>query len=362
MKILYDHKIFYLQKYGGISNYFINLCERIKLSHNAKIIAPIYTNNYLEKFDKKRKFTIIKLQKHYKYTRSFSNSVNSLIFNSYCNIVRPDLVHLTYFDKLINFKKKFKIVVTVYDLIHEIYEKEYNFKYSKDYKYNYLKIADQIICISENTKKDLIEQYNIDEKKITVIYLGVNKQKNYKKINNFSVNKPYLLFVGDRNNYKNFDNFILCYSKSEKLKKDFNIVCFGGGSVLKTELKDINDLKLNVDNIKFIQGNEFELNYIYKNAKAFICPSFYEGFGLTVLEAMNMNCPVISSNTSSLKEVGGDAAVYFNPNSVDDIKYKIESVVYSDNKIFELQDKMIINNKRFDLNLTAKQTLHVYEK
>ena len=75
-----------------------------------------------------------------------------------------------------------------------------------------------------------------------------------------------------------------------------------------------------------------------------------------------MNCPVITSNTSSLKEVGGDAAVYFNPVNIDDIKYKIESVVYSDNKIFELRDKMTNNNNRFDLNFTAQQTLNVYEK
>ena len=137
MKILYDHKIFYLQKYGGISNYFINLCKKIKLSHDVKIIAPIYTNNYLENFDKKNKFTIIKLQKHYKYTRSLSNKVNNIIFNNYCNLAKPDLVHLTYFDKEINFKKKFRVIVTVYDLIHEIYHDEYgnkiNFKPKKSF-------------------------------------------------------------------------------------------------------------------------------------------------------------------------------------------------------------------------------------
>ena len=362
MKILYDHKIFYLQKYGGISNYFINLCDKLRLSHEAKIIAPVYINNYLQEFDKKSKLTFIKLTKHFKYTRKISNEINNHFFNNYCKLKKPDIVHLTYFDKQVFFKKKFKVIVTVYDLIHEIYEKEYDFRYPKNFKYNYLKIADEIICISENTKRDLIKYYDIEEKKITVIYLGVKKEKKLTVIKNLNLDKPYLLFVGDRNNYKNFNKFLVSFSQSDKLKKDFNIVCFGGGSVSKTELKHINDLKLNVDNVKFIQGNEFELNYIYKNAKAFICPSFYEGFGLTVLEAMNMNCPVISSNTSSLKEVGGDASVYFNPNSIDDIKYKIESVVYSDNKIFELQDKMIINNKRFDLDLTAKQTLNVYEK
>ena len=200
------------------------------------------------------------------------------------------------------------------------------------------------------------------KKKITVVYLGVNKQKNFKKINNFNLDKPYLLFVGDRNNYKNFDNFILSFSKSEKLKKDFDIIFFGGGSISLREEKMIYDLKIDFDSIKFIDGDELELNYIYKNAKAYICPSLYEGFGLTILEAMNMNCPVISSNTSSLKEVGGDASVYFNPEDIEDMKYKIESVVYSDSKILELRNKMVNNIKKFDWNLTASQTLKVYEK
>ena len=124
----------------------------------------------------------------------------------------------------------------------------------------------------------------------------------------------------------------------------------------------IMDLKIDFDSLKFINGDELELNYIYKHAKAYICPSLYEGFGLTILEAMNMNCPVISSNTSSLKEVGGDAAVYFNPEDIDDMKFKIESVVYSDIKISELNNKMIHNLQKFDWDFTASQTLKVYEK
>jgi glycosyltransferase involved in cell wall biosynthesis len=362
VKILYDHKIFYLQNYGGVSNYFINLCDKLKLFHDAKIIAPIYINNYLQKFDKKNKLTFIKLKKHFKYSRKISNAINANFFYNYCKFKKPDIVHLTYFDKQIYFKKNFKVIVTVYDLIHEIYEKKYNFKYPKNFKYNYLSIADEIICISENTKRDLMRYYNIEEKKITVIYLGINKEKKVKEIKNFNIDKPYLLFVGDRRNYKNYEKFMISFSQSHKLKKDFDIVCFGGGPASITELKNISDLKIDINNVKFIEGDEMELNYIYKNAKAYICPSLYEGFGLTILEAMNMNCPVISSNAGSLKEVGGDAVVYFNPNSIDDIKYKIESVVYSDNKIFELRDKMINNNKKFDLDLTAKQTLKVYEK
>ena len=362
MKILYDHKIFYLQKYGGISNYFINLCDKLRLSHEAKIVAPVYINNYLQEFDKKSKLTFIKLTKHFRYTRKISSEINNHFFNNYCKFKKPDIVHLTYFDKQIFFKKKFKVIVTVYDLIHEIYEKEYNFKYPKNFKYNYLKIADEIICISENTKRDLIKYYNIEEKKITVIYLGVKKEQKLIVIKNLNLDKPYLLFVGDRNNYKNFNKFLVSFSQSEKLKKDFNIVFFGGDAISSREKKMIMDLKIDFDSLKFINGDELELNYIYKHAKAYICPSLYEGFGLTILEAMNMNCPVISSNTSSLKEVGGDAAVYFNPEDIDDMKFKIESVVYSDIKISELNNKMIHNLQKFDWDFTASQTLKVYEK
>ena len=362
MKILYDPKIFYLQKYGGISKYFINLCNKVKLSHDVKIIAPIYTNSYLDKVDNKNKLTIFKLQKHYKYTRSASNLINNYFFSNYCSFKKPDLVHLTYFDRQVNFKKKFKIIITVYDLIHEIYEKQFNFKYPKNFKLNYINIADHIICISENTKKDLIKYYKVDEKKITVTHLGVNSEKSYKKIENICLKKPYLLFVGDRNNYKNFDKFILSFSKSEKLKKDFNIICFGGGAASLKEKSRLQDLKIEIENIKFIEGDELELNYIYKEAKAYICPSLYEGFGLTILEAMNMNCPVLCGNTSSLPEVGGDAVVYFDPHNVDDIKYKIESVVYSDSKILELRNNMIEHVKKFDWKYTVEKTLKVYEK
>ena len=360
MKIFYDHKIFYLQKFGGISKYFINICDKIKSNHDIKIIAPIHTNYYLDNFDKKRKFSFLKLKKHYLYTRKISNNINNFLFNSYCTFDKPDIVHLTYYDKNIYFKKNYKIVVTVYDLIHEIFENKYNFNYPKKFKAKYLEIADIIICISNNTKNDLINIYGINEKKIVVTSLGVNKTKEYCEVKNENLYKPYLLYVGDRINYKNFKNFILSYSKSEKLKKDFTIICFGGEPFTLDEKKFINNLGIQKSNIKFITGNDMELNYVYKKARAYICPSLYEGFGLTILEAMNMDCPVICSNTSSLPEVGGDCVEYFNPENIDEIKSTIENLVYSDDKILGMKIKSKERLKKFSWERCAKETEKVY--
>lgn len=362
MKIFYDYNVFYIQKVGGVSKYFIKIYFIIRNFYKVRIIAPIHINDYLNEVQNKEIFTFIKLDRQYKFTRSVSIFLNKFISKIYFNFFSPDIVHLTYFDKKIYFKKKCKIVITVYDLIHEIFENYYNFKYPRNFKQQYIDIADHIICISENTKKDLLKFYKIDQKKISVIKLGFDNSKKYLEIKDDYLSKPYLLYVGSRENYKNFKNFIMAYSFSEKLKKDFNIVCFGGGSLLEYEKILIQNLNINLSKIKYMSGTDLELNYLYKNAKAYICPSLYEGFGLTILEAMNMNCPIISSNAASLPEVGGDSIEYFDPYNVFEIKDKIEKIVYSETNILKQKKNFTENLQKFSWEVTAKETMHIYEK
>lgn len=363
MRILYDSKIFYLQKVGGISKYFTQIHLVIKNYYKLKIIAPIYLNDYLDTVNDKNIIKFIKLDRQYKYTRSISFFLNNLFFRIYFKFFRPDIIHLTYYDKKLNFnKKKCKIVITVYDLVHEIFEKDYDFKYPKKFKKNYIDQADHIICISENTKKDLLKFYEVSPDKISVIKLGFNTSKEYQEIKDDYLTKPYLLFVGDRKNYKNFKNLIASYSLSEKLKKDFNIVCFGGGGLVEHERILLQNLNINLSKIKCLSGSDLELNFIYKKAKAYICPSFYEGFGLTILEAMNMNCPIISSNRGSLPEVGGDAIEYFDPYNIDEIKEKIEKIVYSEINILNQKKKFQKNLQKFSWDATARETMLIYEK
>lgn len=362
MKILYDYNIFAFQKFGGISRYFIEIFKIIKNFHKAKVVAPIYTNYYLKEFKNKDVFNLFFFSKQYKYTRSVTKVINNLIFKLFIRLYKPDIIHLTYYSKKLEFKKKCKTVITVYDLIHEIFEEKYNFRYPKKFKKNYILSSDWIICISENTKKDLIKFYNVDKKKISVIPLAYNKSKDFVKIDDIFLELPYLLYVGARDNYKNFENFIIAYSTSSKLRKDFRIVCFGGGPFNDSEKKLMQNLDIDISNIKYISGSDQQLNYVYMKAKAYVCPSLYEGFGLTILEAMNMNCPIISSNAGSLPEVGGDFIEYFDPYNIDEIKDKIEKVVYSEANILKQKKNFSKNLQKFSWEATAKETMYIYEK
>ncbi len=360
MKILYDHRIFYLQKFGGISKYFIKVIEQIQKTQNTKIIAPIHINNYLEENKNLNTFKIFKLKKHYKNTRFLSNTINNLFFKSFYSLTKPDIVHLTYYHNKLDFKKKSKIVITVYDLIHEKFGSVYNFKYPKNFKKNYLNSCDKIICISQNTKKDLLKYYDVDENKLVVIPLGVDRNQEFKEVNNKFLSKPFILFVGDRKNYKNFENFIKSYSISEKLQNNFNIVCFGGGSFDKEELKLFDELRLKIHKIRQFSGNDLELNYFYKSAALYVCPSLYEGFGLTLLEAMNMGCPIASSNRGSLQEVGLNTVEYFDPENIENIKDVLEGFLFSSQKISSQRKNFKSHLDKFSWDLVAKKTILAY--
>jgi len=360
-KIIYDSNIFYLQKYGGISKYFINLVKNLdKKIFLPKIIAPIYINDYLENIEKKYKKNFLKINSHPRFTRAFSNLINDQYLNIYSNFNKPDIIHSTYFKPIL--KKKAKLVITVYDLIHEIFRNKYNFNNIYNLKKKSIYNADKIICISENTKKDLIKYYNVDNKKISVILLGKPNSNEYKIVDDKFYDKPYMLFVGDRKNYKNFISFITAFSLSERLKKNFNIVCFGGTNFSTEEYTLFKNKKINIDNIKYISGSDLQLNYLYKKASLYVCPSLYEGFGLTILEAMNMNCPIIASETSSIKEIGEEKIAYFNPRSIDDICFQIENFVFNEEKKNNMLKSYKNHLEKFSWKKNALETEKLYSE
>ncbi len=365
MKIIYDFITFSLQEYGGVSRYFTELNSFFskKTNMQSKIIAPIHKNIHLKNNDSNFALSFY-LKTYPKYAYPLIKYYNLYISNVYLRFYSPDILHQTYYSNHqynIN-RKKTKLIITVYDLIHEIFYKDFGFE--KDYrpKLNSLSQADYIICISKKTKQDLIEYYKIPDNKIQVIYLGTSNLK----IKDFNGLKDswgsYILFVGSRRRYKNFNNLLKAYSLSSKLSKDFKIICFGGGAFHPDEKKMLTDLNINKDKIIQINGGDDKLAYLYKHASAFIFPSIYEGFGLPILESMSNHCPVISSNHQALVEVAGDAAIYFDPTSAESILTKIEEVVYSDSLRQTLIKKGIEQSKKFTWEECANQTLKVYKK
>lgn len=358
MKIYYDYQIFLHQKFGGISKYYINLINNLDQEVQKLIVAPFHRNYYLKNQNenvKKFKYFDIKKKNITTISRFLNKNYTKLLYN----YQTPDVFHFTYFNEKYYLKKKSSYVMTMYDLIKEKFYSD-QFKYEKINKIKYFNCMDKIICISENTKKDLMDYYNLPKELIEVVHLGVSFNKDYIKIDSKLPNKPYLLFVGDRSRYKNFKNFIFAYIKSERLKKDFDVLCFGGDEFQMEEINFFKESGIN-QKIKQITGGDLELNYVYKNARCFIFPSFYEGFGLPLLESMNMDCPVVCSNTSCFPEVANNAAMMFDPHNIENLIYEIESVAYDDQKISDLIIKGRKNINNFSWKKCADHTLKVYK-
>jgi glycosyltransferase involved in cell wall biosynthesis len=275
---------------------------------------------------------------------------------------KPDIVHETYYAS--NSVAKKNIVLTVYDMIHEIFPDLFSSSDSTSVlKKQAVERASHVVCISEKTKNDLINFFKVDESKISVIYLGLEElftQSNYFSLK--MCNAHFLLYVGLRGGYKNFNKFIIAFTSSKILVQNFNIICFGGGEFNKEERQFLIEKGFSDKNISQISGDDQDLARLYQKASALVYPSLYEGFGLPPLEAMAHNCPVICSNTSSIPEVVGDAAGMFDPYDVESIKNAIERVVLDNSVRNDLITRGKERVKLFSWDRCARETLDVYRR
>ena len=362
MKVILDYSIFFHQKYGGISRYFLNLHNQyLKKDIDAKIIAPIHSNIFL-KNSKYNNFNGCYIKDYPKYTRKILKTYNHFFSKFFSKLFKPDIIHKTFYYKNFDNNHKIKKILTVYDLAHEIYYKEYNNSEINKPKKNALKNVDYIICPSNKTKSDLINYYQVPEDKIKVIYMGIHKFEDIKNKNLSIKSDPFILYVGDRKRYKNFHTLLKAFSISSKVQKDFKLICFGGGKFNDDEKKKIIDFKIEKNKIIQIDGDDEKLFHLYKNAKVFVFPSKYEGLGLPHLEAMSIGCPVISSNHEAILEAVGDAAELFNPNSAEELCFKMEETLYSSEKIKNLINKGFDRSKEFSWKKCSNETLEVYKK
>ncbi len=207
------------------------------------------------------------------------------------------------------------------------------------------KECDAVIAVSASTKKDIVEILGIDEKKIKVIYEASNMQPPKEK---YKPKKPYILAVGTREPRKNLDRLVKAFQSLKQ--KDVELIMVG------------NYKKVEVVNALGYVSSE-KLAELYSGALALVYPSIYEGFGIPILEAFNCGCPVVTSNLSSMPEVGGKAAIYADPLSISDIAEKIDYVLdLSSSKRKELIEKGFSQAQKFSWENTAKETIKVYEE
>lgn len=261
----------------------------------------------------------------------------------------------------------FPSVVTIHDLSYLYYPQDFlkkdlfQLKYWTRYS---LKQAKKIIAVSKTTKKDIIKNYHIKEEKIVVVYNGYEKISQ-EKIKKFSYeikidNRPYLLYVGTLQPRKNINTLIKAFAKFKQMFPEFQLIITGKkGWLYKKIFQEVIDLGLENDVFFTDYVKDNQLIFLYKNAFALVLPSFYEGFGIPLLEAMNFECPVVASFSSSLPEVGGDACLYFDPYNFYDLVEKLKILKENSSLRKELIKKGKARVKLFSWEKCAKETLSV---
>lgn len=221
-------------------------------------------------------------------------------------------------------------------------------------KKNCFQNADLIICVSNHTKKDIQQIYpNIPASKLNVIYNGVEKVFFSQKAKK-SLEKPYFIYVGNRTFYKNFIKFLTAYGKSGiKDKVDLMVISPYSYSIQADEEEIITRFNLGRF-VKFKTAvSDQYLAMKYSNAHALVFPSVYEGFGLPILEAMACGTLVLSSNVTSMPEVGGDIPVYFDPYSIDEMVYAMR---FSLEMSEETRQYKILNGQKHARKFTWENT------
>ena len=366
VRVLYDYRIWGEQKYGGVSRYFYEIIKINTKYHRiqADVFAGFFKNNYgLEKLSNQCLRVLGKKVTETPRTRRLLSLTNKILYTGWYMLHKNkyDIYHPTYY--YIGKRRKYKgrKVVTVYDMIHELYPQFFSQNnLIPKAKRQTVEDADLVITISESTKRDLVNILGVNSQKIRVVYLAnsfVHDPVGCEAI----IKEPYILYVGKRKGYKNFSNFIKAYASNKKVFSNFRVVVFSGEKITHDDRVMFEELRIS-EKIEQIFGDDMILSNLYKNASCFVYPSLYEGFGIPILEAMHFGCPVIASNVSSFPEVVGDAGILFNPSEVEDISCALEKVLYDDKLKEILINKGYQREKKFSWEQCAQETYEIYSQ
>ncbi len=361
MKLTYDYQIFSLQMYGGISRYIYELASRIALRNEFEVSIPafLYINQYLKHLNSSYRSGV--LIPPIPKTRKIRLTINHLLSKIYFKYQTPDILHETYYSFQRSAPQETRIVLTVYDLIHEKFSQFFpRIDETVQMKKKAIRRADRIICISENTRRDLLEYYDVVPEKVSVIYLGSSLTWQ-SKIDSKALPAPYILYVGERKGYKNFARLLEAFALSKRLNSEFNLICFGSQPFSNEELRWLHELGLNLEQVRHVSGNEGTLASWYAGAAVFVYPSLYEGFGIPPLEAMSCECPVVCSKAGSIPEVVGNAAEFFDPYQPESIADALLRVLDSSDRTKELIRLGREQVKRFSWEKCVEETCLVYQ-
>lgn len=366
MRILYDGEVFRMQSVGGVNRYFENLISRLPLDCEPALLVPPasdvsrvthpklrvyrYGNERLAKVSYRLNQYCLRLEKEY------WNQVRSL--RSF------DVAHPTYYSLLTRREMKHyrcPVVVTVWDMIYELFPQELDpTGEGGEEKKKAVMNADAVICISQNTKRDLLQMYSIPESKITVTWLAANLDASMSHGPEPIPGRPYYLYVGARAAHKNFETLLEAFARAVSVQPDLSLAVAGGQLFSDKEKRVIAELKLGQHIDYYGQISDEHLAKLYRGSVALVYPSLYEGFGIPPLEAMACGTAVVAARSSSIPEVVGDAGIYFEPKATDELADILIDLFINSALRAKLISEGSARAQEFSWAKTAAQTAQVY--
>lgn len=363
MRIFYDHQVFSLQDAGGVSRYQYELIRNLQTSSAVQIQLLMGLNASVMPFSELRNLQtrIISWRTGIRpgYFRYALNETTSAVMAQVQG--RFDIYHPMLY-RAIPFVRHRRLVVTHHDCTHERFPQMFhNASFIMERKRKLFSQADAILCVSESSRRDLLNFYDVAEQKTHVVYHGFSPLHLPPSFAEPAVASsiPYLLYVGSRAEYKNFVLLLAAFSRSG-LALDYRLMVVGGGALSAEEQARIVALDLADRIIILPKADEATLALAYRHAALFVYPSLYEGFGFPPLEAMSLGCPVLVHRTSSLPEVCGDAAFYFDNSDVDELSRALLSTLQDAQGLALKRQRGQQQVKLYDWGRTASETLNIY--
>lgn len=346
--LILDNIIFSLQRSGGISIVWENLirgiCDKIPI----KFLEYPHSKKNIHRNG-------LDIRSDFISNRRSPSLVLEQFKCPHLSLDEPFIFHSSYY-RITN--NKFATnVTTVHDFIYEITQRHLSLsqKIRCALTHKAIDKSDYIVCISENTKRDLLKLVPEAQKKpIQVIYNGVSNDYHPCIIRDLGM-KNYLLFVGGRQRYKNFDFAVEMAAESNRKL----LIC---GSELNTKEINLLNSVLGISNYKFVlRPSNKDLNKFYNSVEALIYPSSYEGFGIPVLEAQRAGCPVIALNSSSIPEIIGETPLLLSDLNLTSFKNAIKILSQDKNKS-EIIEAGLKNSKRFSWEKMSREYLDLYKE
>lgn len=352
MRIIFDNIIYSLQHYGGVSVVWNNLISRIVNTNND--VRFIEYDDAEMNIARKRlqlpSLSICRMSARLMSIRRYFNPTLPHDILPPTSDNHPFIFHSSYFR--VSADPRAVNITTVHDFTYELYVKNWlKRKMHCSQKHAAIRKADHVVCISENTRRDLLRLLpDVDPSKVSVIYNGVENHSFY--VLPEVKHHDYALFVGRRDDYK---NFLTILRPLAELNIPLHIV---GARLSNAEIKALDESEIQYKYLGLVTDEE--LNRLYNEALFLFYPSKYEGFGLPILEAQMAGCPVLAFHASSIPEIIGDPQLMLNEITADAIASRVALFRDPENRA-KIVSAGLANASRFTWERMAEAYLQLYQ-